>query len=290
MPSNPVPRDSTVELHLDELRLALRPDLGGCVAGFWLAELPVLHSAEPATLQSARPSGCYPLVPFSNRVGYAHFRWHGHDQRLRVNVPDSQHAMHGVGWQRPWQVLAQDARSARIGLTHTADEDWPFAFEAEQQFELQPGALTMRLTVRNTDARPAPVGLGWHPYLTKRTRSRLHLEVAQRWDSDPATQLPTRRTAQPGIDGDVVHLAYDHCFEGWTGAARLRDERLSMRMSSSLSYVVVYTPQTKPYYCVEPVSHVSNAIQMADPLAHGLLELAPGAQAEAWMRIEVARA
>jgi aldose 1-epimerase len=34
---------------------------------------------------------------------------------------------------------------------------------------------------------------------------------------------------------------------------------------------VVFTPDTKrDYYCVEPVSHVSNAIHMADPAAHGL--------------------
>jgi aldose 1-epimerase len=34
---------------------------------------------------------------------------------------------------------------------------------------------------------------------------------------------------QPGIDGDVSHLAFDHCFEGWRGtAARMRDEKLSL--------------------------------------------------------------
>jgi aldose 1-epimerase len=53
---------------------------------------------------------------------------------------------------------------------------------------------------------------------------------------------------------------------------------------------VIYTPQDKDYYCVEPVSHVSNAIQMSDPLANGLVALAPGQSTEAWMRLEVGAA
>ena len=53
---------------------------------------------------------------------------------------------------------------------------------------------------------------------------------------------------------------------------------------------MVYTPRDKPYYCVEPVSHVSNAIHMADPAAHGLVALAPGQHLEASMTLEVARA
>ncbi len=95
---------------------------------------------------------------------------------------------------------------------------------------------------------------------------------------------------QPGIDGDLSHLSFDHCFEGWHGTARLRDEKLSLRLSSSLPYLVVYTPETKPYYCVEPVSHVSNAIHMSDPAAHGLRTLAPHTTFDAWMKLEVAAA
>jgi aldose 1-epimerase len=131
-----------------------------------------------------------------------------------------------------------------------------------------------------------PVGLGWHPYFTKRARSRLHIELSDRWDSD-ATQLPVRKVAQPGIDSDVSHLNFDNCFDGWHGPARIRDEKFSLQLSSSLSYLVVFTPQEKDYFCVEPVSHVSNAIHMADPAAHGLRSVPAGETTEAAMRLEV---
>ncbi|MBL8332147.1 MAG: aldose 1-epimerase [Rubrivivax sp.] len=277
---------TAIELRAGALRLALRPDLGGCIAGLWRDGLPVLRSTEPAELAASRPSGCYPLVPYSNRLGYRRFRWLGRDHTTQGNFDDSPHSVHGVAWQRAWSVLEQGDTSATIAYRHEADAHWPFAFTVRQQFELEPQVLTVRLAITNDAPQPQPVGLGWHPYFPKRQRSRIHAEVSERWESDP-TGLPTRSVPQPGVDGDVAHLAYDNCFSGWRGAARVRDERLSLRLSSSLGHLVVFTPATRDYFCVEPVSHVSNAIHMADPLAHGLVSLAPGATSEAWMKLEV---
>ena len=59
-------------------------------------------------------------------------------------------------------------------------------------------------------------------------------------------------------------------------------------LPASLPYLVVYTPPERDYFCVEPVSHVSNAIHMAEPAAHGLVALAPGATLEASLRLDVA--
>lgn len=277
---------TALELRAGPLRLALRPDLGGCIAGLWRDGLPVLRSVEPAELAASRPSGCYPLVPYSNRLGYRRFRWLGKDHVTAPNFDDSPHSLHGVAWTRPWQLLSRSETEAELAYVHAPDEHWPFAFEVRQRFVLEPGALTVHLVVTNQAAHPAPVGLGWHPYFCKRQRSRLHAELTERWESD-TSGLPTRHVPQPGIDGDVAHLGYDHCFEGWRGAARIRDEKLSLKLSSSLPYLVVYTPDTKDYFCVEPVSHVSNAIHMADPLAHGLRSIAPGAATDAWMKLEI---
>jgi aldose 1-epimerase len=278
-----------LEMRAGDLRLVLRPDLGGALAGLWLGDLPVLRDpGDPAALTSARTAGCYPLVPYSNRLGYRRFSWKSRSYTTAANFDDEPHSVHGIGWQRAWSVQASSATRVAMELTHIADADWPFGLHVEQVVELAPDALTLTLTATNIDARNAPVGLGWHPYFPKRSRSRLHLELTDRWDNDSA-KLPVRKVAQAaGIDGDVAALDYDHCFEGWRGAARVRDEKMSLRITSSLDRAVVFTPRDKPYYCVEPVSHVSNAVHMADPVAHGLQSLEPGASTTAWMKIEIA--
>jgi aldose 1-epimerase len=277
-----------LELRAGELRLHLRPDLGGCIAGLWLGELPVLRSVDGEALAHARDSASYPLLPYSNRLGYRRFHWLGKDYTVQANFPDSPHALHGLGWQRNWEVASADIQEAVLLLRHAPDADWPFAFEARQRFVLSAEGLRLDISLRNDAAHPAPAGLGWHPYFPKRERSRLHAELKERWEADP-TKLPTRRVAQSGIDADVAHLDFDHCFEGWVGAARIRDERLALKLSSSLDRLVVYTPPHEPYFAVEPVSHVNNAINMAEPGQHGLRTLAPGESTEAWMQLAVAR-
>ncbi|MDQ6680448.1 MAG: aldose 1-epimerase [Pseudomonadota bacterium] len=282
-----MPTTPSFELHAGALRLALRPDLGGSIAGFWHRDTPILRSTAPGSLEAARQSACYPLVPYSNRLGLRHFRWKGSDYTTQPNFDGSAHSLHGVGWMRPWQIVSSSAVDVVLRHRHEADADWPFAFEVSQYFTLSPEAMSVQMVFTNHAEIAQPVGLGWHPYFPKRPRSRLHIELAERWDAD-VTELPIRKVAQPGIDSDVSHLGFDNCFEGWRGPARIRDERFSLQLTSSLRYLVVYTPQDRDYFCVEPVSHVSNAIHMADPAAHGLRSVAPGASIDAAMKLEVA--
>jgi len=279
----------TVELNAGALRLALRPDLGGSIAGLWHGGLPVLRSTEPAALAGSRQSGSYPLAPYSNRIGFHHFNWQGHDYTTQRNFDDNPHSVHGVAWQRPWQVVAAGADEAELLLVHAPDADWPFAFELRQRFALTPTELSVSFHFTNTAPLAQPVGLGWHPYFPKRARSHIQIDLTGRWDSD-ATELPVQLVAQSGIAADVAALDFDNCFEGWRGAASIRDEAFSLQLTSSLPYLVVFTPGDRDYYCVEPVSHVSNAIQFPDPAVHGLRTLEPGERFEAWMKLEIAPA
>lgn len=270
-----------------ELRLALRADLGGSIAGLWHRGTPILRSTEPGALAGARQSGCYPLVPYSNRLAYQRFHWQGRDHTTAPNFDDNPHSVHGVGWLRAWEVVAHHETDAVLRYSHAPDAHWPFAFEAQQSFALTPHALAVTLSVTNTADIAQPVGLGWHPYFPKRERSHLHMDVSDRWDSDE-TQLPVRKLAQAGIDGDVAGLRLDNCFDGWRGPALIRDERFALQLRSNLTHLVVYTPADKAYFCVEPVSHVSDAIHGNDPAALGLRTLQPGETFDASMTLDLA--
>ncbi|NML13796.1 aldose 1-epimerase [Azohydromonas caseinilytica] len=274
-----------LELQAGALRLALRPDLGGCISGLWHGPRPVLHSFDPATLAGSRPSACFPLVPYSNRIGQRRFHWQGQDYELAANV-DEPNSLHGVGWQRPWDVVSADATQAELRYAHRADAYWPFDFEARQRFELTPQALRLRMSVRNTDARVQPLGFGWHPYFTKRPGCWLQARVSQRWEPDE-TLLPVRRVAQEPIDGDVTQMDYDNVFEGWDGVALVGDGHFTVRLTSDQPYLVVFAKAVRDHFCVEPVSHLNNAIQQAEPEAHGLRAVAPGQAIEGFMALEV---
>ncbi len=274
------------ELRAGDLRLAVRPDLGGCIAGLWHRGVPVLLSGEPETLRASRPSGSFPLVPYSNRLGHRRFQWQGRDYTTLPNFGDSPHSLHGVAWLRAWQVLSASDAELVLRYEHQPDAHWPFAFVVQQHFALTPHQLSVRLAMTNTAPQSQPAGLGWHPYFPKRTHSHLQARVSQRWQVD-TVQLPTHAIAQDGIDDNIAQLRLDHCFDDWEGPARLRDEHFALALGSSLKHLVVYTPHDRDYFCVEPVSHVNNAIQMADPSRHGLVTLNPGETTDAWMTLDV---
>ncbi|MBS0294400.1 MAG: aldose 1-epimerase [Proteobacteria bacterium] len=275
-----------LQLNAGELRLALRPDLGGCIAGLWHRGLPVLRSTEAAALSGPRASASFPLLPYSNRLGLRRFHWRDAQYTTAANFEGSPHSLHGVGWLHAWQVDARDERSASLSYHHRPDAHWPFAFLARQHIALDAGGLRMQLALTNEDEREQPVGLGWHPYFPRREHSRLQMVVDARWESD-ARQLPTHLVPQSALNAAVATLAYDHCFAGWSGEAVVSDECFELHLGSTLRYAVVFTPAGRDYFCVEPVSHANDAIHFDDPTAHGLQVLRPGATTEAAMTLQV---
>ena len=49
-----------------------------------------------------------------------------------------------------------------------------------------------------------------------------------------------------------------------------------MVLHLSSAHWVVFAPVACHFYCVEPVIHVDNAVQMSEPLVHDLITLASG--------------
>lgn len=272
------------------LRCDIVPALGGCIAGLWLGDVPVLRATAGTALGSVRQAGSYPLVPFSNRVGHATLRWQGTSHPLIQNNAAEPHAIHGVGWQRPWQVLEQTSDFALLSYEHRADAAWPFAFDSSQTFRLGPDGLAQTLSITNQSPQPAPVGLGWHPYFVKRAGSHIAFEASGRWEMGP-DKLPTERRPSQGLDAGCDTLDVDHCFDGWSGAVRLHDDRLRVQVRSNLRRLVVFTNAARDFVAIEPVSHVNNAANLvaagAGPEDLGLVVLPPGASMTAEMEIQV---
>lgn len=280
-----------ITLTAGRLRCDIAPALGGCIAGLWWGDVPVLRSTPAAQLASVRQAGSYPLVPFSNRIAHATLHWQGTSHPLVRNNADEPHAIHGVGWQRPWEVLEQDGNMLMLSYEHRPDASWPFAFDASQTFRLTPGALEMTLGVTNQSASAAPLGLGWHPYFVKRPGSHISFEASGRWEMG-ADKLPTHRVAATGLDAGCAALDVDHCYDGWKGVVVLRDPLLHTRIQSGLRRLVVFTQPMQDSLAIEPVSHVNNALNLQNAGTAtagdlGVLVLAPGESLSASMSIEV---
>ena len=106
------------------------------------------------------------LVPWPNRLRHGRWTWQGEELQLDVRSPEEPHAMHGlVGWQ-PWTVLGEEDRSVTVGTTVEPHPGYPFRLVVAVHHVLAADRLTTTLRLRNVGPRPAPMGAGFHPYLS----------------------------------------------------------------------------------------------------------------------------
>ena len=278
-------------LHAGDGSLVLAPEIGGAIVGWTHGSVPLLRRPHPDAILARNPRGlaCFPLVPFSNRIAWGRFRWDGHDYALERNFGDHPHTIHGVGWQAAWDVASVSATSAVLTLRHDATGEqarrWPFAFTAEQRFTLTEDALNVVLAMTSQHAHPAPAGLGLHPYFPNAGTPTLTFNAAEVWlngeDALPASRIAVPAEWDHTRGMSIGAASLDNCFTGCDGRAQIawagHRHSLSIEADSLFRYLIVYTPPGQDFFCVEPVSHATNAINRMDSVpSDGLRILGPG--------------
>lgn len=284
-----------VELTCGALRCLVAPECGGSLAGVWLDSVPILRPATEEQLKrgDAEFLSGFPLVPYSNRIADAAFRWGDQQIRLRRNRADEDHALHGTGWTRPWQVTDLSADAALLALRHDGDQDWPWAFAASQTIRLTPDSLQIDLTVTNREPMPVPLASGYHPYFSA-DGARIQLSADRVWLADERN-LP-RHAHRPAGLHDLGHgrafqdLSLDNCYQGvcWPATVAWPSRGLAVEVTASpgWDHAVVYANAATRSLCIEPVAHVSNAL--GDPeMAQNFPVVGPGESASHSMSIQI---
>jgi len=292
----------TLTLTAGALSLTLGPRAGGSILSFRHGATALMRESGPGAAAAADglQTACYPLAPYSNRIARGRFAFDGAAHGLARNFGDHPHPLHGVGWRRPWTVDQADAAVALLSLDHDPARDgpsgWPFACRMTQRFALDPAGLSATIAIENRDARPFPAGLGLHPFFPVPPGATLRFAATGVWlngldalpsalvSPSPAWDFAAPR--HPGASG------LDNCFAGWDGRAEIArpDAGLMLRIEADppLRHLVVYAPAPGDVVAVEPVSHMTDAVnRMGAVPGHGLRVLGPGERLEASVRFAV---
>ncbi|MGJ7510468.1 aldose 1-epimerase [Variovorax sp. GT1P44] len=284
------------QLAAGSLRLLLAPEIGGAVTALYDEQAGERFDwLRPATTDALRrrdlfAMASFPLLPWCNRIrdGRAHFG--GRDIAMATShpaPPSGKHALHGIGWMRPWQVAEASVSRAILVLSVEADAQWPWRFDALQLFELDPTGLRCTVTLTNRDTAPMPAGIGHHPYFLHREGTRVQATTAAMWRGD-AEVMPVALEMTPEVarlrEGVLLaDLDLDNNFTGWQHQARIEwpgsSRSLVMTAESPLDFFVLYCPRGADHFCAEPVSQCTDAINLSDrrgPDEVGGAVLAPG--------------
>ncbi|MBV8351730.1 MAG: aldose 1-epimerase [Verrucomicrobia bacterium] len=281
---------ATVRLSAGSLSAEIIPSLGGGVARF-----DILQNGQRFELFRASPAGgtddpfalgLNVLVPWSNRISGAGFKFDDAFHALSPNVAGEPCPIHGDGWLSGWRVSSSDDRF--IQLEHEAAGSGPFCYGAVLDYALDADGMAIRLAATNRSAMALPFGLGFHPWLTRTPATRLMAPAESVWLED-SRHLPTHRVpvvSRPEWDFSSFRpLPVDwinNCFVGWDGRATIlwEDSALALDVEARppLADFILYSPSAEaPFFCFEPVSHAVDAHNLPPgPEAHGLVVLSPG--------------
>ena len=273
------------------MRLIINPRIGGSIVSLMIKDeaqqwAPVVRTM-PVESHSASDAGSFVMLPWTNRIKDARFSFDGHEHTLESNAAD-QTAIHGIGRALPWRITDRSPITARLALDSRAFDheaiNYPFAFGAVQRFEISPDSVDVDLSITNLDDRPIPVGCGHHPYFHRHLFSkdddlRVRLDVSGRYPADGC--IPTGEALDDLVcrslrSGEpIANPGLDDVFSGFGGAAELcwptSNVCMTMRCSSNLDHLVIYTPrvadgEADEYVCIEPTTMVNDGFNQAQTM------------------------
>ena len=288
-----------VSLRAGALEVTLAPEVGGSVSRFDLVRggvrEPLMRPA-PEGAGAVLEAACFPLVPFANRIRGGAFVSDGRTITLTPNMAGDRSPLHGQGWLGAWSVERADERSARLAFRHPGGE-WPWSYEARQDFTLDEDSLTVELACRNLSAEPMPCGLGLHPYFPCNRETRLDAPARAVWTID-ADVLPVSREPASGRysleNRAICGQGLDNGYDGWNGTARISwpDRGLALEITSpDAGRFQVFSPPEGGFFAAEPVQNANTALNAPQEQwpSLGLTRLAQGEAARLRARFAVAK-
>lgn len=288
-----------VTLANTQLRLDVAPSLGGGITRFdWRSDgalVPIFRRCRHvAGNTDPNELACYPMLPYSNRIGGGHFGVGDRRVEVPCNRPAEPLPIHGDGWLANWQVAGSDRENVRLTLDRRDGK--PYAYCAAQTYTLEGATLVITLEIENTGRDALPFGLGVHPFLVRDAQTQLSAAAAGLWlqgdDWLPLRHVPAPPAWQFGVAYPLPQTIVNHAFTGWSGQAAVvwPKRRLSLTISADTDYYVLYTPPGEDFFCFEPVDHPINAMNLPGGAAsHGMTMLARGERLTRSFRFTVER-
>lgn len=246
-----------IELRAGSARASIDPLRGGRVASLAIADRELLLGPQSADNRSIR-WGCFLMAPWTGRLAGGRFDWRG--TAIQLPRTHGRHAIHGLGWNRPWRIVAASGKVATLELD-LREAGWPMGGTVRETITLAPDHIELRAEVVAGDEMP--VALGWHPWFLRRGGATVRLQaeavlqvnrmiptgetrpVRGRYDLRNGPELGARR-----LD-DVFTGVRSPIIVGWP------DLDLQIEMGHDQPDVVVYTPPR--VFCVEPMTAPPNA-------------------------------
>lgn len=229
----------------------ISPKRGGIVTSYGVNGEEQLYW-EQATFDdpAANIRGGIPILfPISGQLVNKTYEWNGQTYHM-----DN----HGVARTNPWAVVNTDMQSDYGSITIKQQstsktlEAYPFEYELEFTFKLQDQKLTIEQQYSNRSEQDMPIYAGFHPYFLADNKENT-IET-------DATEIYYITAQQGAAYTGVIDMAKLPDSIALSKAAtpqiafkpRDKGRKITLTYGAEFEYVVIWSLDGKPFFCVEP--------------------------------------
>jgi aldose 1-epimerase len=245
---------------------------------------------DPSALKTDRRLNGIPfLAPWANRMPKG-FRANGKDYPFNlgrdwVRLDQNGIPIHGLLTSSPfWEVIELEADATSAHVTSRLEfwrhpdlmANWPFAHNYEMTYRLAGGFLEVGVAVTNLSTDSMPIAVGFHPYFqlpgVRIEEALTHIPVRRRIETDD--RLIATGETSPVNFAERVSLRDERFDDGFTDLVRTADgqavfsvegngKKIEVAFGPKYSVAVVYSPPGQNYICFEPMSSITNGVNLA---------------------------
>ncbi len=176
------------------------PERGGRIAQITVEGRSLLVGPEHPEATAPTSWGAFPMVPWAGRIRHGRFRFFGRDVVMATNFqdgadadPSRRHAIHGTGFERPWEVLDRSDDGIELSCPVEGGVGWPYAGTAQQRIEIGASWVHCELSL-TSGGEVFPADLGWHPWFLRPRALEFSPAAMYRQDD---VGLPTGELVEP---------------------------------------------------------------------------------------------
>ncbi len=252
------------------------PELGGSLNAFTVNGQEILVAAstlkEIENLTIKAFAGAQ-LFPYPNRIKEGKYTIGDTPYQLPINDISNNNSLHGLTYNKTFQVVATDIENGIINLKYKYDSDdkgYPFHVIVENRFQLSENSLSITTTLENKSNQTIPIGHGWHPYFKISQgvdNAFLQIPTTENYQVDQH-MIPTGKTMKYDLFSKATEIAetkFDHCFKikndnSFTAQLINPEKNLTISLlTEGYPYLQVYIPPQRDSIALEPQTSIPDA-------------------------------
>jgi len=209
------------------------------------------------------------LFPFANRVKDGTYQFNGETYHLDINQKEEHNALHGLVYNKTFEVIKQNITETFASITLKYDEKnissgFPFTYSIQLEYVLTQNTLDLIVKIKNTDSKTFPFTLGWHPYFLSSDLFKSSLL----FDCNKKTVLDERNITK-GISYidhveclQIKDQSFDDCYVLNSNEVTFLTPKYILILTSTEedSFLQIYTPPHKNTIAIEPTTGVSDSL------------------------------